>query len=83
MERTANKTVKTILWTGNFHPKSACVCAVGAVIGADPIRITGNCRRVMRENGAFAGYRGGPAMKAQLLVLGQKEVSGGEVVPHA
>ncbi|THF79463.1 methylated-DNA--[protein]-cysteine S-methyltransferase [Cohnella fermenti] len=49
--------------------KPAAVRAVGAAIGANPILIAVPCHRVIGKNGALTGYRGGMAMKTQLLEL--------------
>ncbi|ANF95827.1 methylated-DNA--[protein]-cysteine S-methyltransferase [Paenibacillus bovis] len=47
------------------------VRAVGAAIGANPVLITIPCHRVIGKNGSLTGYRGGMAMKQQLLQLEQ------------
>jgi methylated-DNA-[protein]-cysteine S-methyltransferase len=49
--------------------KPAAVRAVGTAIGANPVLITVPCHRVIGKNGAITGYRGGIAMKQQLLEL--------------
>lgn len=49
--------------------KPAAVRAVGAAIGANPVLIMVPCHRVVGKNGALTGYRGGLAMKKQLLNL--------------
>jgi methylated-DNA-[protein]-cysteine S-methyltransferase len=49
--------------------KPAAVRAVGSAIGANPVLITVPCHRVIGKNGAITGYRGGIAMKQQLLEL--------------
>jgi len=51
--------------------KPAAIRAVGTAIGANPILITVPCHRVIGENGALTGYRGGIEMKAKLLELEQ------------
>ncbi|CAM3285239.1 methylated-DNA--[protein]-cysteine S-methyltransferase [Paenibacillus lactis] len=52
--------------------KPAAVRAVGAAIGANPLLVTVPCHRVIGKNGALTGYRGGLAMKSQLLELERK-----------
>jgi methylated-DNA-[protein]-cysteine S-methyltransferase len=54
--------------------KPAAVRAVGTAIGANPVLITVPCHRVIGKNGGITGYRGGIAMKQQLLEL-EKEHS--------
>lgn len=49
--------------------KPASVRAVGTAIGANPILITVPCHRVVAKDGKLTGYRGGLAMKKQLLEL--------------
>lgn len=49
--------------------RPAAVRAVGTAIGANPVLITVPCHRVIGKNGAITGYRGGVAMKQQLLDL--------------
>jgi methylated-DNA-[protein]-cysteine S-methyltransferase len=51
-------------------PKS--VRAVAAAIGANPILISIPCHRVIGKNGKLTGFRGGLAMKEQLLLLEQE-----------
>lgn len=53
----------------NHINKPAAVRAVGAAIGANPILIKVPCHRVIGKNGSLTGYRGGLAMKTQLLDL--------------
>ncbi|WP_243523767.1 methylated-DNA--[protein]-cysteine S-methyltransferase [Bacillus pseudomycoides] len=48
-------------------PKS--VRAVGTAIGANPLLITIPCHRVIGKNGKLSGFRGGLAMKKELLTL--------------
>ncbi|PEJ25029.1 methylated-DNA--[protein]-cysteine S-methyltransferase [Bacillus pseudomycoides] len=48
-------------------PKSAR--AVGTAIGANPLLITIPCHRVIGNNGKLSGFRGGLAMKKELLTL--------------
>ncbi|MDQ0191336.1 methylated-DNA--[protein]-cysteine S-methyltransferase [Alicyclobacillus cycloheptanicus] len=45
------------------------VRAVGAANGANPVPIVVPCHRVIGKNKTLTGYRGGIAMKAQLLTL--------------
>jgi len=45
------------------------VRAVGTAIGANPILITVPCHRILAKDGKLTGYRGGLAMKKQLLAL--------------
>ncbi|MBB3111182.1 methylated-DNA-[protein]-cysteine S-methyltransferase [Paenibacillus phyllosphaerae] len=49
--------------------RPAAVRAVGTAIGANPILITIPCHRVVGKRGALTGYRGGLAMKTELLAL--------------
>ncbi|RSD26782.1 methylated-DNA--[protein]-cysteine S-methyltransferase [Mesobacillus subterraneus] len=49
--------------------KPSAVRAVGTAIGANPVLITVPCHRVIGKNGKITGYRGGIAMKQQLLEL--------------
>jgi methylated-DNA-[protein]-cysteine S-methyltransferase len=53
----------------NHIQKPASIRAVGTAIGANPILITVPCHRVIGKNGSLTGYRGGLAMKTQLLEL--------------
>lgn len=54
------------------RPKA--VRAVGTAIGRNPVSIIVPCHRVLAKNGTLGGYRGGLAMKQELLNL-EKEVS--------
>ncbi|MBC2098114.1 methylated-DNA--[protein]-cysteine S-methyltransferase [Listeria booriae] len=49
--------------------KPDAVRAVGTAIGANPILMVIPCHRVIGKNGKITGYRGGVAMKEQLLRL--------------
>src|SRR5690606_13042195 len=51
--------------------KPSAARAVGAAIGANPVLIAIPCHRVIGKNGALTGYRGGLAMKTELLRLEQ------------
>jgi len=52
---------------GIGHPTA--VRAVGSANGANPIPIVVPCHRIIGKNGTLTGYRGGVAMKAELLRL--------------
>ncbi|MFD1419094.1 methylated-DNA--[protein]-cysteine S-methyltransferase [Companilactobacillus keshanensis] len=45
------------------------VRAVGTAIGKNPVSIIVPCHRVLAKNGTLGGYRGGLAMKQELLNL--------------
>lgn len=49
------------------NPRS--VRAIGAAVAANPLLIVIPCHRVIRQNGAIGGYRGGISMKRELLLL--------------
>lgn len=49
--------------------KPESVRAVGTAIGRNPVLIVAPCHRIIGKNGALTGYRGGLAMKEQLLKL--------------
>ncbi|MCD9025503.1 methylated-DNA--[protein]-cysteine S-methyltransferase [Cohnella silvisoli] len=49
--------------------KPNSVRAVGTAIGRNPVLIVAPCHRIIGKNGALTGYRGGLAMKEQLLKL--------------
>ncbi|MBC1937662.1 methylated-DNA--[protein]-cysteine S-methyltransferase [Listeria grandensis] len=59
--------------------KPQAVRAVGAAIGANPVLMVVPCHRVIGKNGKITGYRGGIAMKEQLLRL----ESGNSTLPKA
>ena len=43
--------------------------AVGGAVGHNPISIIVPCHRVVRSDGSFGGYLGGPEAKRSLLAL--------------
>jgi len=45
------------------------VRAVGTACAANPVPIVVPCHRVVRSDGSFGGYAGGPAAKRALLTL--------------
>ena len=45
------------------------VRAVGSACATNPIPVVVPCHRVVRSDGSFGGYRGGPAAKELLLTL--------------
>ncbi|MEP6559732.1 MAG: methylated-DNA--[protein]-cysteine S-methyltransferase [Nakamurella sp.] len=47
------------------------VRAVGTACATNPIPVVVPCHRVVRADGSFGGYRGGPAAKSLLLALEQ------------
>ncbi len=47
----------------------AAVRAAGTALATNPLPIVVPCHRVLRTGGALGSYRGGPAVKAQLLSL--------------
>lgn len=49
--------------------RPSSVRAVGAAIGANPLLMIVPCHRVIGKNGGLTGYRGGLAMKKELLAL--------------
>ncbi|MBJ7994568.1 methylated-DNA--[protein]-cysteine S-methyltransferase [Bacillus cereus] len=49
--------------------KPNAVRAVGTAVGANPLLITIPCHRVIGKNGKLTGFRGGLAMKKELLKL--------------
>lgn len=49
--------------------KPNAVRAVASAIGKNPVLIVVPCHRVIGKSGALTGYRGGLAMKAELLQL--------------
>ncbi|WP_162149788.1 methylated-DNA--[protein]-cysteine S-methyltransferase [Companilactobacillus nodensis] len=49
------------------RPKA--VRAVGTAIGRNPVPLVIPCHRVLAKNGTLGGYRGGLAMKSDLLQL--------------
>jgi methylated-DNA-[protein]-cysteine S-methyltransferase len=53
--------------------KPESVRAVGTAIGRNPVLIVAPCHRIIGKNGALTGYRGGLAMKEQLLRLERAE----------
>jgi methylated-DNA-[protein]-cysteine S-methyltransferase len=49
------------------HPKA--VRAVGTACATNPLPVVVPCHRVIRSDGSFGGYAGGPAAKQALLAL--------------
>jgi methylated-DNA-[protein]-cysteine S-methyltransferase len=57
------------LEVAQYLDKPKSVRAVGTAIGRNPVLIVAPCHRIIGKNGALTGYRGGLAMKEQLLKL--------------
>ncbi|MED0871611.1 methylated-DNA--[protein]-cysteine S-methyltransferase [Bacillus mobilis] len=54
--------------------KPTAVRAVATAIAANPLLITIPCHRVIGKNGKLTGFRGGLAMKQELLTLEKSQV---------
>jgi methylated-DNA-[protein]-cysteine S-methyltransferase len=53
--------------TAAGSPRAAC--AVGTACATNPVPIVVPCHRVVRSDGSFGGYAGGPDAKQTLLML--------------
>ncbi|WP_129044918.1 methylated-DNA--[protein]-cysteine S-methyltransferase [Companilactobacillus metriopterae] len=62
------KTI-TYLEIANMINNPKAIRAVGTAVGRNPILMIIPCHRVIRSDGIDSGYRGGLAMKKELLIL--------------
>lgn len=62
--------------------KPAAVRAVGAANGANPVPLVVPCHRVIGKGGGLTGYRGGLAIKSELLRLEHQAGVSSKVPPN-